>query len=758
MRKFPIKWMWIIIFPLPLFLPVLVSGQVLYWGAPILQFFPWQAEAAAQLQQGVFPWWNFYNGGGAPLAANYQAGVFYPPNWLTLPFYIWGGNSWGAWSNTLVLLGHAWFGAIGMALFRKRAGFSEKSQILGAMLFPLSGYFIARINFFPIFLTGAWLPWMLVCAHDLAAGESKQGSILRLSITSALVFLAGHAQTAILVIVLSGLWVIFYGLMTTNILRTLTRFGYFCAAVCFGAMAASIQLIPTFEYLQLSQRANALDYTTVFTYSFSPLKILTLFLPDLFGNPGMGNYYGYATYWEDAIYIGAVPALFAIFSFPLLTRLRKCDQLTRAVSFYSFTVIIIGLVLAFGDFTPIYPYLYSHIPGFDMFKAPARWLLLVETGLILLACLGLDKFERPHGRGLFWGRLATAGAGAISLGTMYALVAIKNIPLSVFFSLFRFSALAMSFGFLKLFAPKADAQPSRERLWLGCMFALVFADLLFYAQPLIPRSTMNLIPDRIGELTAPFSERLYMDKDVEQQLKINRFFRFSDFRPIEDMNMVNVVSLPNINLFSRTPMLNNFDPIVLDEYEQWMDKVQQVDAVTRVDMLRKSNVGKEIVLDVADEAGVKFIPVDKPIGISLVACPVWVKNNQEALELITTGRAIDRIVIAGQERWCQNEELSGNIKVDYLTIQVQSSRSALLYLPMAYYPGWRAIVDGKPVELMRANYLFSALPVSEGSHQIKLVYQPDWLLPAVILSVFTWAGLCFSVFRYKLKRKMEKSK
>ena len=42
----------------------------------------------------------------------------------------------------------------------------------------------------------------------------------------------------------------------------------------------------------------------------------------------------------------------------------------------------------------------------------------------------------------------------------------------------------------------------------------------------------------------------------------------------------------------------------------------------------------------------------------------------------------------------------------------------------SYYPGWRAYVDGKQAEILRANYAFRAVRVPAGKHRVEFVYRP----------------------------------
>ena len=44
--------------PLILLAPIVFGGQVLYWGVPLMQFYPWQHYAAEMWRSGEAPLWN----------------------------------------------------------------------------------------------------------------------------------------------------------------------------------------------------------------------------------------------------------------------------------------------------------------------------------------------------------------------------------------------------------------------------------------------------------------------------------------------------------------------------------------------------------------------------------------------------------------------------------------------------------------------------------------------------------------------------
>jgi uncharacterized membrane protein YfhO len=54
-----------------------------------------------------------------------------------------------------------------------------------------------------------------------------------------------------------------------------------------------------------------------------------------------------------------------------------------------------------------------------------------------------------------------------------------------------------------------------------------------------------------------------------------------------------------------------------------------------------------------------------------------------------------------------------------------------------YYPGWRAYVDERREEILRANYLFRGIPVGPGSHRVEVLYEPLSFKIGLSLSLLT---------------------
>jgi hypothetical protein len=75
-----------------------------------------------------------------------------------------------------------------------------------------------------------------------------------------------------------------------------------------------------------------------------------------------------------------------------------------------------------------------------------------------------------------------------------------------------------------------------------------------------------------------------------------------------------------------------------------------------------------------------------------------------------------------------------------VVVQVQFPRPGFLVLNDLYYPGWQADVDGRPATVYRANYLFRAVAVPAGSHEVRFVYRDRMALLGAAVALLT--GLC----------------
>jgi uncharacterized membrane protein YfhO len=63
----------------------------------------------------------------------------------------------------------------------------------------------------------------------------------------------------------------------------------------------------------------------------------------------------------------------------------------------------------------------------------------------------------------------------------------------------------------------------------------------------------------------------------------------------------------------------------------------------------------------------------------------------------------------------------GNTEV---AVETNSPSAALLVLTDVWHPWWRAEVDGKPTEILKADVLFRAVAMPAGRHVVRFTFHP----------------------------------
>ncbi|HBR17856.1 MAG: hypothetical protein A3G39_08375 [Deltaproteobacteria bacterium RIFCSPLOWO2_12_FULL_43_16] len=66
--------------------------------------------------------------------------------------------------------------------------------------------------------------------------------------------------------------------------------------------------------------------------------------------------------------------------------------------------------------------------------------------------------------------------------------------------------------------------------------------------------------------------------------------------------------------------------------------------------------------------------------------------------------------------------------VDYrnnsVRLSVNTDRPKILVLSETYYTGWKVFVDGQEKKILKANFVFRAVPLSAGKHKVEFIYDP----------------------------------
>jgi hypothetical protein len=398
--------------------------------------------------------------------------------------------------------------------------------------------------------------------------------------------------------------------------------------------------------------------------------------------------------------------------------------------------------------------------------------------LAVLAGVGVEQWRRPEGRGLYWTRLGTAGAFAVTLGAGVAWIAMGDVRPTFI----RATALAgfwgLGSGILSLTSPEQESEKQRKLIWEGAVVLWIVFDLVAAGWGLNPSVDLDFYqktPVTVDQVNDQLDDgRLYLVLKDEEEIKYERFLRFDTFDPFEvqengskdEWYSMRGALLPNLNLVDDIPVVNNYDPFTPGHYARWMEAVDRIDIGTReklYDLMAIDVVEKSYPDDLY---GVSFVAREIAKRARWVPCAHFVNDEETAWKSIIEG-TIDfneRVIIEGissqQVVGCEGQASVTELVEDgpnRLWVQLQADSEGWLVLSDVWYPGWQATVDGRKTEVERANYLFRAVKVPKGNHEVLFVYQPVWFYVGAAISLFTCLVLAvFAVVKSRRNWSQEK--
>ncbi|HEY52368.1 MAG TPA: YfhO family protein [Caldilineae bacterium] len=404
---------------------VLVYSQVLLTnrtpasGDFLSYFTPYWDYVNEALRSGRLPLWNPFMYAGAPLLANPQAQVFYPLRWLFVAFPAEKGILYFAAL-------HAWLaGAFTYALAKRVAGAGALAAFTAALVFALGGWTTGLLVQPVRWGTTPWLPaaillWELRPAAPGRSRATRRWLILNILVWT-LALLAGHSQAFYNQAVIFAMWI--FGSIGWTMWRRRAAGSFswqalwrelwpavLALAVIFSLTLAlaAVQLLPTLELTGQSYRSGGLPFREHAALSLPPWRLGFTLLPHYARD--LGQALGSDAYGEWVAYVGVIGLLLAL-----------CGLFrgSRRIRFLALLLTVFGVSLALGAYNPLSYVLHRIVPGWNLFRVPARWLESAALGLALLAALGVENLWqgwrpswRLHG---FWRWLAVAGALVIVL-------------------------------------------------------------------------------------------------------------------------------------------------------------------------------------------------------------------------------------------------------------------------------------------------------------------------------------------------------
>jgi hypothetical protein len=725
----------VVLLVLVMFGDTLVGASPPVVGAPTtdlaLQFLPWRQFGFDELARGNLALWNPYIYAGAPFFGGMQSALLYPPNWLHLVLPLPLASNWTTALNVWLLGGFVYIWA------------------LQRRVHPFAGVVAAGLAMFgaPCFLRVyaghstaiAAMPWaaLLFLAIDGWLAARRPAWCLLGMLAVAMQILAGHPQYVYFTALAAGCY---------SLARLAEpgqrRLGAAAGLLTFhagGALLAALQLVAGMQAIAGTLRGQVLPLSFAGWFSFPPENLITLVAPGFFGDVLAHPYWGRWYLWEASAFMGVCGLALAVYGAAERVPGRAALLLTAGVC----------VLLALGEYSPLFRLLYEWLPYFDRFRGSAKFIFLAALMLAVLAAHGLDRVlrEGPSKRALWTG-------AAIALILVAASMAVREVDWQSLTA--AMLASRQSFVDPELAGSGAFAAASRAFAALGLLLAgasLLAVTAIGAWTRREPRAAFVLGVLAVVEVFA--FARLHRPTFDSRGLVNTELRDFLASHP-GDYRVLNLNS-PNSGMLMRTLDAWGYDPAVTRRYAElvrWLEdgKPDQATQYLHIRDFSPLLSMLRVKYAVSLEGNVLRIapsPFEPLRRLELVGA-YRLRSGRDAI-LSEMGRpSFDprREVIL--ERRPQPEPVAGGAGhasvvregTDFLDVEAELPQPAVLLVTDAWAPGWRAVSldPGRSYELTPADYALRAVALDRGRHRLRLEYAPDGLRAAAIVNGMAWAA------------------
>jgi hypothetical protein len=720
-----------------------LERQYLWYFDFTLQWLPWQKFVIDSLSRGDAPFWNPYLMLGFPQAAESQVGMFYPVNiltaWLDLRFRL-----------VVILCLHLILANVSMYLLLRHMRLGRVPAFLGAISYGLSGYMFAQATNYVITQGSGYLPLMIL----LLTLYFERRRFLELGLFGLCVALhltISHAGTTFMILGGTALYFIVQALRSGHWVRDLALYG---AAVALGVLFASVQVFPILELKPLSERSAPMsfEYVTNSAYTAGLQEKLSFFFPWMLGDSRAGRSMAYG-FEEVHQYAGAFVPVLAVLA---VARWKDFDPGQRRFLWAVAVAGGVAFLLSFGDKFPLispWAVLYK-LPGFSMFRIPARWGCIFTFGLSVLAAFGLQALQaRPA-------PLRTLLVWAVGLPVIAVVAAVLQEGLDPIASVFAeprrildaptnafeswivepLSEQSPVLLYVLLVAPFLLTAWAFQRGWLTAhRFALALAslltlDLFLVESPLNPRTT-----------DISFLQMRPKETHFQGDKQYCRVAPSRDTKP------------PLIGFPFNTPAYfgifsaSGDTPLELAKFMQLERHLKRKEVLDYIGVcydrslrLRDTPLPRAFVVSDVRSAG-NGDPLEQ-----------FLKLDAESMKstVFLDAKAFAEVAPAlGSRRESPEQSVAiERFENDLIDLDVKTSAPGLLVMTDTVYPGWSATLDARPTPLHAAQGIFRAVAVPEGSHRVRFEYQANAIRWGAACSGLSLLGFALAVAVPRLRR------
>ena len=760
-----------------------------------------QHEGMAYFEEtGNRTWWTGSMFSGMP---NYQigGGRFTSDDW-TAPF------------KKVLLSGHKSVIAIVFIYFMAFFALMRSMKvdkwlsIVGALAIAFSSYFFIIIGANHHTKTSSLALMSVVVAgfYLIYNGHRKTGVVLTLLCTSAGLY--PHPQMAYYICFIIGFFFL-AELAKAAINKSWKAFGIstliFAASFAIGAGTGMAATFTNLEYADETMRGGHsdlvkssdadnktkgldLDYATAWSYGID--ECWTFLVPDYMG--GSSNYNAGSdselckdmikqgvpkksaeqfcknvpTYWGDQpftagpVYMGAIVCMLFLLGLFVVKGPYKWALLV---------VTLLSVMLSWGyHFMGLTRFFFDNVPMYNKFRAVSSILVIAEITMPLLGFLALQSLVEAKKVGEDLSKkVLTAGGIVVAL----ALVCL------MFTSGFEGRSDAQMPEWLTPMLIDARRAMLSADCWRSIIFvALGTAVVWFYTKS--QKFTTPLLAIALGVLVLadmwPVAKRFMNDSHFSQGNAYEKEFKMQPW----EKQILDSDKDPNFRVFNLTASpfndartsyyLKSIGGYSAAKLRRYQDLIDQHLSKMHMPVINMLNTKYIIVPDQQTGAPVVQYNPDAMGNAWFVEKIVEAKTPNEECDMLMT-LDLHREAVVGSDYINNVKDLNpgadslAHISLtkytpEYIEYDAECSKPGTVILSEIFYPhGWKAIVDGKPADLYRANYMLRAMNLEPGKHHIRLEFRPESVDKGNVISM-TFVVLMYLIIAGILLSNLRKSK
>ncbi len=717
-----------VLFLLAIYWPVFL-GRRFFWEDFFILDFPARDYAFYMVAlKHTLPFWNPYNWAWSAWLADPQTAFWYPMNLLQIPlaklFQPDASHPSVLWPELMTLL-HMPLACLGMfLLLRKEFKVAPIPALLAALTFGFGLRMVAEQNHPAKIIQLSLLPWetlLLMRSWRIPRYAVALGILLGVS------FLAGQPQVFFLIAFFLGCFTLAEALIRRKEQRGWRKVsmpvGAYTTAIVLAASVAAIQLLPSLELANASARIR-LSFSEASYGAIQLGHLINFFVPKFYGeNPGYStpvsaivHEHTWYWYWEAEYYWGMLPEIAAIFAVVVLWKKRSLTDPKTRYLFFAVAFSIFSVAFGLGSNLYFQWIFWKFIPFFDRFRAPNRMIWFLWFFGSIYGAIGLELLlkeravVRTRTKFLLWtcGIFVTLNVLAIS-----GLFDLLFPPFEIRGGLWKLilPSLILSICITFFFMHLRRGKLTQRAAWI--LAAILIASDLFYFDSTwyrngLDRTTLDAQNSRISAIHAraispdPWQHKLlwlHRDSDFAKTVNLGTILRL----PIEDVQ--------DSDRWTEFNPVRPLDPLPLMQDStkrmEIMGISTRIEGGWRVDSLPRT---------------LPFLKVYHRWTIAT--------NDSEARRIYNdstfdfhTEIILDRIpAIAEGTISLKDTAVVTTFSENNLRIFAQVSGPSVLLVNDLYYPAWKAAVDGKKTNILRAFTNLRGIPLGAGIHTVELRY------------------------------------